>query len=158
MSPRTALSAGLLVLGLATTGCGAEVNVGDPTPSATTAAPTTAAPTATTAAPTTSAAPTTTAAGADPAGALPAAFPLPPGAVVQQVVTETGEIAATLTVPDGKIAYTYWATALPIAGYTVVSAEMVGGIGEVKFSGPGCPGDSQIGVSGTDVAVQCTQR
>lgn len=160
MSPRPALAAGLLAAVLATAGCGADIDVGDPEPSTaattapatTTAAPTTAAPTTDTA--TTPAATT----GADPAGALPAAFPLPPGASVSRVVTEAGEISAVVAVPDGKQAYAFWTSALPGAGYTVVSAEMVGGIGEIRFTGPGCPGSSQIGVSGGDVAVQCTQR
>lgn len=162
MSPRPALAAGLLAAVLATAGCGADIDVGDPAPTAgvTTAAPTsTAAPTTapTTEAPTTETTTPAATTGTDPAGALPAAFPLPPGASVSRVVTEAGEISATIAVPDGKQAYAFWTVALPGAGYTVLSAEMVGGIGEIKFSGPGCPGPSQIGVSGTDIAVQCSR-
>ena len=155
MSPRTALAAGLLAAALLSAGCGADIDVRDPDATATTQAPaTTAAPTtaATTPAPTTG---TSSGTGSGPAGALPATFPLPPGATVQRVVTDTTQISATVTVPDGRQAYAYWNRALPAAGYTVGQGELVGGIGVLPFSGPGCPGSGEIGFSMNDVSVRC---
>jgi hypothetical protein len=155
---RTALAAGLVLAGLA--GCGADVTIG--------AAPTSSAPS--TVAPTTAAttAPTTTgvpggaitrppSSGSGSAGLLPAAFPLPPGTTVGPVAVQAGQIAATLTVPDGKQVFDYWKQQLPAAGYTVGKAEMVGGIGEISFTGNGCADGSQLGISGPTVAFECKQ-
>lgn len=159
MSPRTALAAGLLAAALATAGCGADIDVRDPETTASTPAPvtTTATPAPTTAATTTPATttPATTTGSSGPAGALPAAFPLPPGATVQRVITEATQISAVVTVPDGRQAYAYWNRALPAAGYTVGQAELVGGIGVIPFTGPGCPGSGEIGFSVNDISVRC---
>lgn len=158
---RTAVVAGLLVAGL--TGCGAEVTIGSAATSSA-AAPTSAAPT--TVAPTT-VAPSTTggvpggaitrppSSSGGSAGTLPAGFPLPPGTTVGPVTVQGGEIAATLSVPDGKQVFDFWKQSLPTAGYTVSNAEMVGGIGEISFSGNGCADGSQLGISGPTVAFQC---
>ncbi|HST67615.1 MAG TPA: hypothetical protein VLM05_20760, partial [Mycobacteriales bacterium] len=89
------------------------------------------------------------------AGVLPAGFPLPPGAKAGPVSVQGGGIASTLTVPDGKQAYDYWTRQLPAAGYAVSKAEMVGGIGEISFSGTGCAAGSQLGISGPTVAFEC---
>lgn len=154
---RTAVAAGLLVAGLS--GCGAEVTTGS-APSSSAAAPTTADPA--TVAPTTTGGgvpggaitqPPSTASGS--AGVLPAGFPLPPGTTVGPVAVRGGEITATLSVPDGKQVFDYWKQSLPTAGYTVSRAEMVGGIGEISFSGNGCADGSQLGISGPTVAFQC---
>lgn len=153
MSPRTALAAGLLAAALAIAGCGADIDVRDPETTAPTPAPvTTTAPPAPTTAATT---PAATTGSSGPAGALPAAFPLPPGATVQRVITETTQISAVLTVPDGRQAYAYWNRALPAAGYTVGPAELVGGIGVIPFTGPGCLGSGEIGFSVNDISVRC---
>jgi hypothetical protein len=163
---RTALAAGLLVAGAAVAGCGAEVTIGAaptstaaPTAAPTTVAPTTVVPTAT--------GPSTT--GGVPGGAitrppssgsgnaaeLPAGFPLPAGTVVGPVAVQGRAISATLTVPDGKGAHDYWKQQLPAAGYTISQAEMVGGIGEITFSGNGCLAGSQLGISDQDVSFEC---
>jgi hypothetical protein len=155
---RTAAAAGLLVAGLS--GCGAEVSIGS--------APTSSAAAATTVAPTT-VAPTTTggvpggaitrppSSGSGSAGLLPAGFPLPPGTTVGPVAVQGGRIAATLAVPDGKQVFDYWKQQLPTAGYAISTAEMVGGIGEISFSGNGCAAGSQLGISGPTVAFECKQ-
>jgi hypothetical protein len=137
------------------TGCDAEIRVGDPTSSA----PAPSAPAATTTtAPATTAAPTVTVPGVTTSGAaLPGAFPLPPGTEVTRTVGAANQILASLSVPDGKQAYSFWTSSLPSAGYSVTSSNMVGGIGEITFSGPGCPSSSTLGISGTTVAVQCNQ-
>lgn len=159
---RTGIAAGLLVAGLS--GCGAKVSIGSAATS--TAAPSTAA--ASSAAPTT-AAPTSTAgvpseaitqppsSSSGSAGLLPAGFPLPPGTTVGPVAVLGSRIAATLTVPDGKQVFDYWKQQLPTAGYAISKAEMVGGIGEITFSGNGCADGSQLGISGSTVAFECKQ-
>jgi hypothetical protein len=159
---RTALAAGLLVAGLA--GCGADVSIG--------AAPSSSAPPTTSAAPTTApttTAPTTTAGvpggaitqppapGSGSAGELPAGFPLPPGTTVGPVAVQGTQIAATLTIPDGKQGYDYWIRQLPAAGYEIPGAQMVGGIGQISFTGNGCADGSQLGISGPSVAFVCRQ-
>ena len=157
---RTALAAGLLVAGLA--GCGADVSIGA---APTSSAPTSSAPPTTTAAPTTAPATTTGVPGGavtqppasdgGSAGELPAGFPLPPGATVGPVAVAGGQIAATLTIPDGKQGYDYWIRELPAAGYEIPSAQMVGGIGQISFTGNGCADGSQLGISGPSVAFVC---
>ncbi len=149
---RTAVAAGLLVAGLC--GCGAEVTIGSaPTSSA---APTTAAPTTTAAVPSEAITqPPSSSSGS--AGLLPAGFPLPPGTTVGPVAVQGSQIAATLTVPDGKQVFDFWKQQLPTAGYTIGKAEMVGGIGEISFTGNGCADGSQLGISGPTVAFECKQ-
>ena len=154
------IAAGLLVAGLA--GCGADVSIGAaPTSSApSTVAPSTVAPT--TVAPTTTGVPggavtQPPASSGGSAGELPAGFPLPPGTTVGPVAVQGGQIAATLTITDGKQGYDYWIRELPAAGYEIPSAQMVGGIGQVSFTGNGCADGSQLGISGPTVAFQCTR-
>lgn len=157
---RTAVAAGLLMAGLA--GCGADVSIGA-APSPTTTAPTPAPTTATTPAPTTTggvpggAITQPPASGAGSAGELPAGFPLPPGTTVGPVAVQGGRIAATLTVPDGKQAYDYWIRHLPAAGYEIPGAQLVGGIGQISFTGNGCTDGSQLGISGPTVAFGCAR-
>jgi hypothetical protein len=95
------------------------------------------------------------AAGAGSAGELPAGFPLPPGASVGPVAVTGDEITATLTVPDGKQVYDFWRSRLPAAGYRVTGAQMVGGIGEISFTGRDCTGDSQLGINDDRVTFEC---
>lgn len=51
--------------------------------------------------------------------------------------------------------FDYWKQQLPAAGYTIGKAEMVGGIGEISFTGNGCADGSQLGISGPTVAFAC---
>jgi hypothetical protein len=161
---RALLAGGLLAAGLAVAGCGADVSIGAD-PSGTGTAPTGSAaassPVATTTAPPSAtgvpggALTSPPAAGSGNAGELPAGFPLPPGTTVGPVALAGNEIAATLTIPDGKSGYDFWRVQLPTAGYPVAKAEMVGGIGEITFSGNGCWAGSQLGISGQTVAFAC---
>ncbi|HEY6746717.1 MAG TPA: hypothetical protein VI357_13485 [Mycobacteriales bacterium] len=156
-SARTAIAAGLLVAGLA--GCGADVSIGAaPTSSALSTAPsTTVAPTTTGGGVSSGAITRPPSSGSGSAGVLPAGFPLPPGTTVGPVAVQGGEIAATLSVPDGKQVFDYWKQQLPAAGYTVDDAEMVGGIGQISFSGNGCAHGSRLGISGPTVAFRCAR-
>jgi hypothetical protein len=148
---RTAVAAGLFVAGLS--GCGAEVTIGS---APTSSAPATAAPTTTAGVPSEAITqPPSSSSGS--AGLLPAGFPLPPGTRVGPVAVQGSRIAATLTVPDGKQVFDYWKQQLPTAGYTIGKAEMVGGIGEISFTGNGCADGSQLGISGPTVAFECKQ-
>jgi hypothetical protein len=97
------------------------------------------------------------AAGDGHAGELPAGFPLPPGTTVGPVSLAGGSITATLTVGEGKTGYDYWRQQLPTAGYAIATAEMVGGIGEITFSGNGCAAGSQLGISDRNVTLHCTR-
>lgn len=87
-------------------------------------------------------------------GSLPAGFPLPPGATVQNVVKDGAEIAATVVVPDAVQAFAFWKTALPAAGYSVRSTDSSGGLYEIRFGGHGFDGDTQIAITGAQVAIQ----
>jgi hypothetical protein len=91
------------------------------------------------------------------AGVLPAGFPLPPGTKVGPVAVGATTISATLTVPDGKQVYDFWSRQLPTAGYRVSSKDMVGGIGQITFSGRDCAGTSQLGISDQDVTFHCAR-
>lgn len=95
----------------------------------------------------------------DPSGGtdsvLPPRFPLPDGASVTGGASEADQLAATVTVTDGPAAYAFWRRALGAAGYTVTSSDSAFGIGEIRYRGHGCGGDSQIAVTGTTAAVQC---
>ena len=102
-----------------------------------------------------SSAPTTTTATGGSGAVLPEGFPLPPGASAVQGVRDDSEIASTLVVTDDQQAYDFWRSALPGAGYTVVSAESSGSLREIRFSGHGCTGDSQIAFNGPAIAIQC---
>jgi hypothetical protein len=86
---------------------------------------------------------------------LPAGFPVPPGTKVGPVAVEGGEITATLTVTDGKTVYDFWRSRLPAAGYRVTGSQMVGGIGEISFTGRDCAGPSQLGIDDDSVTVEC---
>ena len=181
---RTLVPAGLLVAGIALAGCSAGITTTDSASgSASAPAPSSAAPASSgpasggPASPTAIPIPSVTVSGlpgdgggtastapgagstAPGAGstraALPPGFPVPPGATVTRSVDDGGEIAATLRVTDPAAATSFWKTALPKAGYTVVSDQSVGGFGEIRFSGHGCGGDSQLAIQGTTVALQC---
>jgi hypothetical protein len=166
---RTVVPACLLVAGVILTGCSAKISTDDADASSSAAAPSSAAP---------SSDPATTPGGIPiptvsisglpgggsgtgtatvPTGgaALPPGFPLPPGAKVTRSADDGGEIAATLTVPDPAAATSFWKSALPRAGYTITSDESVGGFGEIRFSGHGCGGNSQLALQGATVALQC---
>lgn len=174
---RTLVPAGLLVAGIALAGCSAGITTTDSASgSASAPAPSSAAPASSgpasggPASPTAIPIPSVTVSGLPgdgggtgstaPGGggtgaALPPGFPVPPGATVTRSVDDGGEIAATLRVTDPAAATSFWKTALPKAGYTVVSDQSVGGFGEIRFSGHGCGGDSQLAIQGTTVALQC---
>ena len=86
---------------------------------------------------------------------LPAGFPVPPGTKVGPVAVHGDGISATLTVLDGKGVYDFWRSRLPAAGYRVTSAQMVGGIGEISFTGRDCAGPSQLGINDDSVTFDC---
>ena len=90
------------------------------------------------------------------AGVIPAGFPLPPGTRVGPVAVGQGD-HATLTVANGKQVYDYWRRRLPAAGYTISGSQMVGGIGEITFSGRDCGAGSQLGISDQDVTFECAR-
>jgi hypothetical protein len=155
VTSRAALAVGLLLAGTALAGCGADVSIGA-APTSTAATPTTHAPTTTGGIPGGAITQPPSSSGGN-AGLLPAGFPLPPGTTVGPVAVQGGGIAATLSVPDGKQVFDYWKQQLPAAGYTIGKAEMVGGIGEISFTGNGCADGSQLGISGPTVAFECKQ-
>jgi hypothetical protein len=97
------------------------------------------------------------AAGAGNAGQLPAGFPLPPGTQVGPVAVGSGGITATLRVSDGKRVYDFWRSRLPAAGYAVTGAQMVGGIGQISFTGRDCTGPSQLGIDDDAVTFACAR-
>lgn len=171
---RTVVSACLLVAGVVLTGCSAKITTDNAGASSSAAAPGSGSATPGGGPTTTPAAsgvpiPTVTITGlpgggtgtgtaAVPTGgaaALPPGFPLPPGAKVTRSADDGGEIAATLTVPDPAAATSFWKSALPRAGYTVTSDQSVAGFGEIRFSGHGCVGNSQLALQGATVALQC---
>ncbi len=86
---------------------------------------------------------------------MPEKFPLPAGATVGSVVRTAGEIDGTVMVTDPAQAVAFWKAALPKAGYRVLSVDTSGGVGEIRFAGHGCVGDSQIAVVGNQAQVQC---
>lgn len=153
-SPRSMLLAGVLATGLlSASGCSAGVTNASGTPTNSASRPATSL----------AAAPTSTQTQAEtgsggPSGSnasLPEEFPLPPGTTVDMVSDDGQEIAATLTVTDGTAAVTFWESALPSAGYEVTSSQSVGPLSEIRFTGHGCVGNSQLAITGTSVAVQC---
>lgn len=85
---------------------------------------------------------------------LPAGFPLPPGATATRVSDDGAEIAATVDVPDAGRAFAFWKSALPAAGYQVSSAQGAAGLFEIRFSGKGYGGNSQIAISQSRASVQ----
>lgn len=86
---------------------------------------------------------------------VPATFPLPRGATAR-IVRDGKEYAGFITVKSASAAYTFWKRELPRHGYTVRSAERFGGLGEIRFRGHGCVGDSQLAFPGTRrIAYQC---
>ena len=64
-------------------------------------------------------------------------------------------ISATLTVPDGKGVYDFWRSRLPAAGYRITGSQLVGGIGEISFTGRDCAGPSQLGINDDAVTFEC---
>jgi hypothetical protein len=151
MSCHTAAAAGLLaVAALAVAGCAGGTSGSGP---AGTAAPA-PAPTATHT-PGPAAGARTSPPGAAGAAALPAGFPLPPGTEVGPVSLRGGGISATLTVPDGKGVYDFWRSRLPAVGFRITGAQMVGGIGQISFTGRDCSGPSQLGINDESVSFDC---
>ena len=176
--PRPAVVAALLAAGvLALTACsGGTVTTGSaPTSSApagstapTSAAPTSAAPTSSgpgsgVAVPGVPGFPTdlvptlfTSPPGGAAGSALPADFPVPPGASVLGGADAGNEIAAQLRVASATSAFDFYLTALPAAGYTVVSSDRgaLPAAGEIRVAGHGFGGNSQLAFSGSTVTVQ----
>jgi hypothetical protein len=153
MISRTAVASGVLLAGvLALAGCGGDSG---PATAATPAAAGTPAPAATTPGAAAGALTSPPAPAAGEPGVLPAGFPVPPGTKVGPVAVEGGEITATLTVTDGKTVYDFWRSRLPAAGYRVTGSQMVGGIGEISFTGRDCAGPSQLGIDDDSVTVEC---
>jgi hypothetical protein len=156
MTSRTAglrAAGALAATALALAGCSSDSGTATP------ASPTTAAPAATTAPG--AAAGTRTSPLARVSGepsALPVGFPVPPGTRVGTVSVEGGEVAdikATLRVTDGKTVYDFWRAQLPKAGYRITSSQLVGGIGEISFSGRDCAGPSELGINDDSVTLEC---
>ncbi len=105
-------------------------------------------------------APATPRGSADPRGGaaqLPPDFPLPAGTTVRGGTSDGTELDATLTVPDSDEAVDFWREALPRAGYRIGDVQVFGGVGEIRFSGHGCGGDSQLALQGTAVTLQCNR-
>jgi hypothetical protein len=152
MTSRTAVAAGALVAAmLALAGCSSDSGTTAPArPSAVARTPAPAATTPSQAALTSPPAPV-----AGEPGVLPAGFPVPPGSRVGTVSVAGGEIKARLTVTDGKTVYDFWRSRLPAAGYRITGSQMVGGIGEISFSGRDCTGPSQLGINDDSVTLEC---
>ncbi len=154
MTCRTAVATGLLAAAvLALAGCGGGAAAGR-TAGGGTAGTAAATPAATRTSGRPAGAPTSPP-GAPEVAVLPAGFPLPPGTRVGPVAVRGDGTSATLTVPDGKGVYDFWRSRLPAAGYTVTGAQMVGGIGEISFTGRGCTGPSQLGINDDSVTFDC---
>jgi len=157
MTSRTAatrvLAAGVLAAAvLALAGCGSEG--GTATPASPTAAAT-PAPAGTSSSAADSARTSRPAPVAGEPGVLPAGFPVPPGTRVSAVSVKGGQLSATLKVSDGKTVYDFWRSALPAAGFRIIRAQLVGGIGEIAFSGRGCAGPSELGINDDSVTLEC---
>jgi hypothetical protein len=160
MTSRTALVAGLAAAALSLAGCGGDSGTAatgspaaasrPPAAPAPTPAPTPAATMQSPAALTSPPAPV-----AGEPGLLPAGFPVPPGTKVGTVSVAGGEITAALTVTDGKTSYAFWRSHLPAAGFRITGAQMVGGIGEISFTGRDCAGRSQLGINDDSVTLEC---
>jgi hypothetical protein len=89
------------------------------------------------------------------AGQLPADFPLPPGTTVGRVAVRATDITAPINVPDGDEATSFWQKQLPAAGYRIGAVTVHDAIGAITFTGNGCVGGSQLGVSGQHVQFRC---
>jgi hypothetical protein len=152
MTSRTAAAAGVLAAALSLAGCSSGSGTAAPAPptAAGTPAPAATTPSAAAGALTSPPAPV-----AGEPGVLPAGFPEPPGGRVGPVAVEAGEIKATLTVSDGKTGYDFWRSRLPAAGYRITGSQMVGGIGEISFTGRDCAGPSQLGINDDSVTFEC---
>jgi hypothetical protein len=148
------LAAGALAAAvLALAGCSGDSGTVPASPTAAaTPAPAATTPTEAAGAPTSTSPPAPVA--GEP-GVLPAGFPVPPGTRVGKVSVEGGEITATLTVTDGKTGYDFWRSHLPPAGYRITGSQLVGGIGEISFSGRDCAGPSQLGINDDSVSFEC---
>jgi len=157
MTSRTAatrvLAAGVLAAAvLALAGCGSEGGTATPASptAAATPAPAGTSPSAVDSGRTSPPAPV-----AGESGVLPAGFPVPPGTRVSAVSVKGGQLSATLKVSDGKAVYDFWRSALPAAGFRIIRAQLVGGIGEIAFSGRGCAGPSELGINDDSVTLEC---
>jgi hypothetical protein len=155
MTSRTAVAAGALAAGvlaaaLPLAGCSSDSGTAAPASATSTPGPAATTPSAAAGALTSPPAPV-----AGEPGVLPAGFPVPPGTRVGPVAVEGGEITATLTVSDGKSGYDFWRSRLPAAGYRITGSQLVGGIGEISFTGRDCAGPSQLGVNDDSVSFEC---
>ena len=152
MTSRTAAAAGVLAAALSLAGCSSGSGTAAPAPptAAGTPAPAATTPSAAAGALTSPPAPV-----AGEPGVLPAGFPVPPGTRVGPVAVEGSEIKATLTVSDGKTGYDFWRSRLPAAGYRITGSQLVGGIGEISFTGRDCTGPSQLGINDDSVSFEC---
>lgn len=147
------LAAGVLAAAvLALAGCGSDGGTAAPASptAAATPAPAGTSPSAAAGARTSPPAPV-----AGEPGLLPAGFPVPPGTRVSAVSAKGGQISATLRVSDGKTVYDFWRSELPAAGFRIIRAQLVGGIGEIAFSGRGCAGPSELGINDDSVTLEC---
>ena len=153
MTSRTAVAAGVLAAALLLAGCSGDSGStagGPPSATVSTPVPTPAATSQSQAALTSPPAPV-----AGEPGLLPAGFPVPPGTKVGKVSVGGGEVTATLAVTDGKTVYDFWRSHLPAAGFRITGAQMVGGIGEISFTGRDCAGRSQLGINDDSVTLEC---
>ena len=152
MTSRTAVAAGGLAAALALAGCSSGSGTAAPAPPtvAGTPAPAASTPSAAGGALTSPPAPV-----AGEPGVLPAGFPIPHGTRVGPVAVDGGEITTTLTISDGKTGYDFWRSRLPAAGYRITGSQLVGGIGEISFTGRDCAGPSQLGINDDSVTFEC---
>ena len=95
--------------------------------------------------------------------ALPAAFPFPPGALVQAAADDGRQISILLAVPSAASAEAFYRNALPAAGYAVQAqgTATVGGLVTgrgLRFSSAEFEGQLAVGESGAPrVAIQLTR-
>jgi hypothetical protein len=152
MTSRTAATGVLAAAVLALAGCGSAGGTAAPASptAAATPAPAGTSPSAAAGARSSPPAPV-----AGEPGVLPAGFPVPPGTRVGAVSVKGGQISATLRVSDGKTVYDFWRSRLPAAGFRVIRAQLVGGIGEIAFSGRDCAGPSELGINDDSVTLEC---
>ena len=155
MTSRTAVAAGVLAAALALAGCSSGSGTAAPASPTAAGTPAPPAPAATTPSAAAGALTSPPAPVAGEPGVLPAGFPVPPGTRVGPVAVDGGEIKATLTVSDGKTGYDFWRSRLPAAGYRITGSQLVGGIGEISFTGRDCAGPSQLGINDDAVTLEC---
>jgi hypothetical protein len=153
MTSRTAVAAGVLAAAvLALAGCSGDSGTAAPASPTAAATP---APAVTTPSEAAGALTSPPAPVAGEPGVLPAGFPVPPRTSVGKVSVEGGEIKATFAVTDGKTVYDFWRSRLPAAGFRITGSQMVGGIGQISFTGRDCVGPSELGINDDSVTFEC---